>query len=116
MKMGLLDKLRPPPPPEIVDEPDAGRFTIKVDGRRAGYSTYRRHEGKIAFRHTEIDPEFEGQGLGGQLVKASLEQAREEGATVLPFCPFVREYIERHPDWLDLVPAERREEFGLPSA
>jgi predicted GNAT family acetyltransferase len=112
--MGLFDKLRPPPPPEIVDEPDAGRFTIKVEGRRAGYATYRRHDGTITFRHTEIDPEFEGQGLGGQLVKAALAHARDEGASVIPVCPFVREYIARHPDWLDLVPADRRKEFELP--
>src|SRR4051794_14572616 len=112
--MGLLDKLRPPSPPEIVDEPDAGRFVVKVDGRRAGYATYRRNQGTIAIRHTEIDPDFEGQGLGGQLVKAMLEQAREEGYAVLPFCPFTRDYIERHPGWLALVPKERRQEFDLP--
>jgi len=111
--MGILDRLRPPPPPEVIDEPDAGRFTIRVDGRRAGYTTYRRRDGEVAFRHTEIEPEFEGQGLGGQLVGAALKKAREEGASVLPFCPFVREYLQRHPEWVDLVPEERRAEFGL---
>jgi predicted GNAT family acetyltransferase len=97
----------------VSDDPDAGRFTIRVDGKRAGWATYRRHDGTIAFRHTEIEPEYEGQGLGGQLVRAALEQAREEGADVLPFCPFVRAYIERHPDWIELVPEARRAGFGL---
>jgi len=111
--MSLLDRLRPPPPPEIRDDPAAGRLEILVDGRRAGYAAYRRHPEAIAYTHTEIEPEFEGRGLGGKLVRAALDKARAEGVAVLPYCPFVREYVERHPDQLDLVPEGRREEFGL---
>jgi predicted GNAT family acetyltransferase len=111
--MSLLDRLRPPPPPEIRDDPAAGRLEILIDGRRAGYAAYRRHPEAIAYTHTEIEPEFEGRGLGGKLVRAALDRARAEGVAVLPYCPFVREYVERHPDQLDLVPEERREEFGL---
>jgi predicted GNAT family acetyltransferase len=112
--MSLLGSLRPPPPPEFRDDPEAGRLEILVGGRRAGYAAYRRRPGAIAFTHTEIEPEFEGKGLGGKLIREALSRARAEGMSVLPFCPFVREYIERHPDQLDLVPAERREEFELP--
>lgn len=111
--MSLLDRLRPPPPPKIRDDPAAGRLEILVDGRRAGYAAYRRHPEAIAYTHTEIEPEFEGRGLGGKLVRAALDRARAEGVAVLPYCPFVREYIEHHPDQLDLVPEGRREEFGL---
>jgi predicted GNAT family acetyltransferase len=112
--MSLLDRLRPPPPPEFRDDPDAGRLRIYVDGRRAGYIAYRRRPNAIALTHTEIEPEFEGKGLGGTLIREALSRARAEGVEVLPFCPFVREYIERHPAELDLVPQERREEFDLP--
>ena len=101
---------------EIRNDPEAGRFEVVVDGRVAGFSAYRRRPGGlIAFTHTEIDPEFEGQGLGGELIRAALAAVRAEGAAVLPFCPFVRSHIERHPEELDLVPAERRAEFGLPA-
>jgi predicted GNAT family acetyltransferase len=103
------------PPPEVRDVPEDGRFVIRADGRRAGFTEYQRQAGAYAFTHTEIDPEFEGKGLGGTLIKAALAQARAEGAPVLPFCPFVRDYIERHPVELDLVPAERRAEFELPA-
>jgi predicted GNAT family acetyltransferase len=113
--MSLLDRLRPPRPPEFRDDPEAGRLEIVVDGRRAGYTAYRRRPGAVAFSHTEIRPEFEGRGLGGVLVREALNRARAEGMSVLPFCPFVRSYIERHPDQLDLVPVDRREEFELPS-
>lgn len=101
-------------PPEYRDDPEAGRLEVLVGGRRAGYSAYRRRPGAIAITHTEIDPEFEGQGLGGKLVRESLSRARAEGLAVLPFCPFVRSYIESHPAELDLVPADRRDEFELP--
>jgi predicted GNAT family acetyltransferase len=111
--MSLLDRLRPPPPPDFRDDRAAGRLEILVGGRRAGYVAYRRRPGAIAFAHTEIEPEFEGMGLGGALVREALSRARSEGLAVLPFCPFVRSYIERHPDQLDLVPADRREEFEL---
>jgi len=111
--MSLLDRLRPPSPPEFRDDQMAGRLEMRVGGRRAGYVAYRRRAGAIAFTHTEIEPEFEGMGLGGTLVREALSRARSEGLAVLPFCPFVRSYIERHPDQLDLVPEDRRGEFEL---
>jgi predicted GNAT family acetyltransferase len=64
--------------------------------------------------HTEILPQHESRGYGGRLISGALELAREEGLAVIPHCPFVREYIERHPDFLELVPVARRAEFGLP--
>lgn len=100
-------------PPEVRDVPEDSRFKISVEGRRAGFTEYQRPKGAYAFVHTEIDPEFEGKGLGGILIRTALAQARAEGAAVLPFCPFVQDYIRRHPAELDLVPLERRAEFDL---
>lgn len=84
-----------------------------MDGETAGFTTYHRRPGVIAFMHTEIDPRFEGRGLGSQLVQTALSQARSEGAAVLPFCPFVRGYIAEHGEYLDLVPSEERSRFQL---
>jgi predicted GNAT family acetyltransferase len=89
------------------------RYEIAVDGEVAGFAEYRLRPGLIAFVHTEIDGRFEGRGLGGKLVAAALDSARSEGLIVLPFCPFVTAYIERHPEYADLVPADYRERFGL---
>jgi hypothetical protein len=97
----------------VRDAPDRDRFEIEVDGAVVGFVEYRRKPGTIAFVHTEIDPEHEGAGLGGVLVSAALDEARREGARVLPFCPFVRSYIEHHPEYVDLVPEERRAEFRV---
>jgi predicted GNAT family acetyltransferase len=97
----------------VTDNADLERYEITADGAPAGFTAYRRRTGLIAFTHTEIDPAFEGRGLGGQLVRAVLEDARAQGLLVLPFCPFVNAYIQRHPEYAGLVPDAFRAKFGL---
>lgn len=99
--------------PQVADNPEASRFEITVDGALAGFAEYRLNGPGISFTHTEIDPAFGGRGLGSTLVKAALDAARDAGLSVLPFCPFVQRYIERHADYLDLVPADQRARFSL---
>ncbi|GGS93022.1 hypothetical protein GCM10010156_59100 [Planobispora rosea] len=101
--------------PTVVDNPEAGRFEILVDGRVAGFAEYRRSGTKVSLTHTEIDPAFEGRGLGSILARGALDASRAEGLSVLPFCSFIRGYIERHPDYLDLVPSDQRARFSLDS-
>ena len=101
---------------EITDNPQESRYEIRQDGELAGFTLYHRHPGVITFVHTEIDPRFEHHGLADQLIRSVLDQARENGLAVVPICPFVRAYIERHPDYQDLVPEDRRREFNLPAA
>ena len=102
----------------IADAPGRQRFEIRDGDRVAGFTEYRRRGDVIAFIHTEVAPEYEGQGVASRLISAALDIAREDGAMVLPFCPFVRGYIAKHPDrYLDLVPSDLRAEFELsPSA
>ncbi len=98
----------------VIDVPDRSRFEIRVDGEVAGFTEYRRRAGLIAFIHTLTDPRFEGQGLASQLVRSALDEARADGLSVLPFCPFVRAYIAGHTEYLDLVPEDMRAKFDLP--
>jgi predicted GNAT family acetyltransferase len=98
----------------VTENRGESRFEVEVDGKVAGFVSYQRGKGVIAFMHTEIKDEFEGQGLGGKLVAGALDTAREEGLQVLPYCPFTRSYIAKHPEYLDLVPEDRRAEFELP--
>jgi uncharacterized protein len=97
----------------VKDNPDQERFEITTDGELGGEAVYRRRPGLIAFVHTEVDDRFEGQGLGSRLVHDALEEARAQQLAVLPFCPFVNAYLRRHPEYVELVPAEHREQFGL---
>jgi uncharacterized protein len=100
----------------VVDNPAEDRFEIIADGEVAGFVTYKRTGATLSLLHTEVDPRFEGRGLGSVLVRGALDAARAEGAAVLPFCPFVRRYIQRHHEYLNLVPPGQRERFELESA
>jgi uncharacterized protein len=102
--------------PTITDVADRGRFEIAVDGVVVGFAEYRRRPGVISFTHTQIDPSRAGEGLGTLLVKAALDKARADGLAVQPYCPFVRRFIDRHREYLDLVPVERRSMFALADA
>ncbi len=89
--------------PQVADNPERHRFEITVDGEVAGFAVYRRREGEIELVHTEIDDAYEGQGLGSILVSAALESIRDEGLLVVPTCPFVASYLQRHDQYADLV-------------
>ncbi len=100
-------------PIEIADAPERDRYEISVDGERVGLTAYRLRPGLIAFIHTEIDEGHQGRGLADQLIRFALEDARKRDLVVLPFCPFVKAFIERNREFEDLVPNKYREQFGL---
>ena len=97
----------------VADNPEEGRFELFADEELAGSAYYRMEDGAIAFTHTEVDDAYEGHGLGSKLASAALDDARSRGLAVLPYCPFIRGYIERHPEYVDLVPENARSRFGL---
>jgi uncharacterized protein len=80
----------------------AHRYEARVDGRLAQI-VYEREGDRIAYLHTEVPEELEGRGIAGQMAKAALDEARAQGLTVVPLCPFVSGYIRRHPEYLDIV-------------
>ncbi|WP_019633067.1 GNAT family N-acetyltransferase [Actinomadura atramentaria] len=88
---------------EIADAPDADRYEIRDDGVLAGFAQYRAEPGAVVFVHTEVFPEFEGKGIGGALARGALDDVRARGLKAVPSCPFIRGWIERHPDYRDLV-------------
>jgi predicted GNAT family acetyltransferase len=88
---------------EVHDDPDRSRFEITVDGTVAGFAAYRVRDGLMIVTHSEVDPAYQGQGLGSRLVTGTLDQLRERGATVVPACPFFAEYVSTHHDWDDIL-------------
>jgi len=90
----------------VADAPERDRYEVTLDGELAGFARYVQRGGRTFFVHTEIDPEFEGHGLGSKLAAGALDAERAAGHTIVPLCPFVRSYIDRHPDFLDLIDQE----------
>ncbi len=97
----------------IANDRDHQRYVIAVDGAQVGMAEYREQPGELVITHAEIDDAVGGQGLGSRLVAFLLQDARDRDLDVVPLCPFVREYITRHPEHHDLVPEERRAALGL---
>jgi uncharacterized protein len=90
----------------VVNEPDARRYAIYVDGELAGFSQYRLHgDGDIIFTHTEVDPQKREEGLASELVQRALDDVRETGRRVFPQCPYMAAWLKKHPDYQDLTDA-----------
>jgi predicted GNAT family acetyltransferase len=87
-----------------ANNPEASRYEARIDGDLAGYAEYLLRDGQIVFTHTEVADAFEGRGVGSVLIRAALDDVRETGGrSVVPQCPFVRSWIEKHPDYEPLV-------------
>lgn len=80
-------------------------YAITVDDRPAGRAFFQLRDDAVVFTHTEVDPAFEGQGVGSALAKGALDDIRAQGKRVVPLCPFIARYIENHPEYADLVAA-----------
>ena len=87
---------------EVRNNEAANQYELEVEGRLA-LAAYRLQDGRITFTHTEVPDELEGRGIGSKLVGAALEDARAQGLKVVPACPFVKRYIEKHPELKDLL-------------
>ncbi|MUN42749.1 GNAT family N-acetyltransferase [Actinomadura litoris] len=90
---------------EISDNAEQGRYEIRVDGELAGFAEYETEPGRLVLTHTEVLPAFEGKGVGGALARGALDGVRARGLSVVPRCPFIKSWIDRHPDYQDLVAA-----------
>ncbi|MCA1657146.1 MAG: N-acetyltransferase [Actinobacteria bacterium] len=88
----------------VRDKAERSRFEAVDDsGAVAGVALYRRYDDRVVFEHTEVDDAYEGQGVGSTLVRAALDAVRSDGMRVVARCPFVRSWIQRHPDYADLT-------------
>jgi uncharacterized protein len=86
-----------------MDHPEAQRYELSAEGERIGFVTYRIAGGVIALLHAEVNPAHEREGWGSRLVAGALDDARGRALKVRPVCPFVVAFIERHPEYQDLL-------------
>lgn len=90
---------------QVADNHERRRYEALVDGEVAGASYYRDGDGVRVLTHTEVADEFEGRGVGSRLIAGALDDIRTRGLRVRPLCPFAAAYVERHPEYADLVAA-----------
>ena len=89
---------------DIVNNKPHHRYELAIDGHIAA-TYYKIDAGVITFIHTEVPPELSGKGIGSKLIQGALDQLRAEGLKVIAQCPFVKAYIDKHPDYADLLQA-----------
>jgi predicted GNAT family acetyltransferase len=87
---------------EVRNNPAQGRFELIAEGGTAA-AYYDLSPGVITFTHTEVPPELSGRGIGSKLARGALQAVRAQGLKVVAECPFIRGYIERHPEFADLL-------------
>jgi uncharacterized protein len=66
-------------------------------------AVYERRGGAMVFTHTLVPPAMEGQGVASRLIKGALADVRQQGLKVVPLCPFVTAYMDRHAEEQDLL-------------
>ena len=87
----------------VVDNKERRRYEARLGGVLAGVLAYSVKDGVAVMPHTLVEPRFEGRGIGARLAKAALDDARERGLKVSPQCWYVAWYIEKNPEYADLV-------------
>lgn len=87
---------------EVIHNEAEQRFEF-AEGSGTAVAAYRIEGDTISFTHTVVPEEMEGQGIGSRLVRTALDESRRRGLKVVPVCYFVRGYIERHPEFGDLL-------------
>lgn len=97
----------------IEDVPQDSRYEARIGEELVGWVDYRRmgrgDRRRLVAIHTEVPPEHGGRGIGGQLVRRVIADARAAGERIRPLCPLFVAHFERHPEDRDVVaPARRR--------
>ncbi|MDG4798612.1 GNAT family N-acetyltransferase [Micromonospora sp. WMMD1082] len=87
----------------VEENPAKHRYEILVDDALAGFVAYLPRGEVLVFTHTEVDPAFQNMGVGAALMRGTLDQVRAQGQRLVPQCPFMAAFIERHPEYADLV-------------
>ena len=98
---------------KVHDNPGRHRFELKLGDGSVAIAEYTLPAGKIMFTHTEVPEGHEGKGIGTTLIRFALDAARARNLKVIPICPFVAAYMQKHPEVQDLLDPAWRRKFGL---
>lgn len=82
---------------------NANRFEVLLENGQTAYLNYNEFDNSLNLSHTYVPKSFEGKGIAAAIVKIALDYARKNNLSIIPSCPYVAAYIERHPEHRDLV-------------
>jgi predicted GNAT family acetyltransferase len=88
---------------EIRNETDDGRYTAYLDGRPVGFASWVLVRDTVMLPYVEVEPAHHDKGIGSMLVRRVLDDARLDGRSVLPLCPFTRRWVQLHPAYRDVA-------------
>lgn len=91
----------------VADDEAHHRYLLTVDGEEAGSAHYRRDGDTVVIEHTVVDTDRREKGLGTELARGALEDIRRHGRRLVPQCPFIAAFVDRHPQYADLVVRDR---------
>jgi uncharacterized protein len=98
---------------ELTLNAAAQRYEARLEGHVVAFIEYRDAANARSLTHTKVNEDLEGQGIGGQLVKFALEGMKSSGSSLVPICPFVATYVQRHREYAELVAPAHRTQYGL---
>ncbi|HEX3825261.1 MAG TPA: GNAT family N-acetyltransferase [Mycobacteriales bacterium] len=96
----------------VTNKETASRYEAHIDGELAGLTTYRLVDDRVVFTHAEVYPRWEGQGVGSALARGALDDVIAQGKQITPVCPFILDFVGRHPEYLEHVDEHHRAEIG----
>ncbi|HLT50188.1 MAG TPA: GNAT family N-acetyltransferase [Aequorivita sp.] len=86
----------------VIDNKEMNRFETEIDGYKA-IIEYSVKPGVLSLNHTEVPKELSGQGVASEMTEKVLLQIELRGLKVIPVCPFIKKYIDKHPEWKSIV-------------
>src|SRR5579875_3357204 len=94
----------------VIHKPELNRYEAWMDGELVGFAEYHLDGRRLTLTHTEVNSRHEGQGIGSRLADEALTDVGARGLELIPRCPFIADYVRRHPDrFLELVPEPLRD-------
>jgi predicted GNAT family acetyltransferase len=83
----------------VVRNDTQHRYEVWYGDRLAGFAEFRERDNDTVFIHTEVDSEYSGKGLGNALAHSAIEDGIARGRTIVPRCPFIKSWLDRHPEY-----------------
>jgi predicted GNAT family acetyltransferase len=91
------------PAVEVHRDDTRWRYLAEIDGEQAGFIEFFEGGGVVELVHTEVPDAYQGKGVAGTLARFALDDIRARGLKVVPTCPYVRKWLQPHPEYRDLV-------------